>query len=55
MTNLISTISAVLFLTSCDKDEYQSPYDECGCWADEPIKATRQDEEKRGRFILTTN
>ena len=32
MKNLILTISVVLFLTSCDKDEYQSPYDECGCW-----------------------
>ncbi len=32
MKNLILTISAVLFLTSCDKDEYKSPYDECGCW-----------------------
>ena len=32
MKKLILTISAVLFLTSCDKDEYQSPYDECGCW-----------------------
>jgi hypothetical protein len=32
MKKLILTISAVLFLTSCDKDEYESPYDECGCW-----------------------
>jgi len=32
MKKLILTISAVLFLTSCDKDEYESPYNGCGCW-----------------------
>ncbi len=31
MKKLILTISAVLFLTSCDKDDYESLYDGCGC------------------------